>query len=284
MLLCPSSHPPGIALPFPLPKPNLTSGGITAIPSGFDTSVLGISALKSFGMLVGVGGWGYAKRSPELPKSGNCQNWKPQLGDRCRDIAPRAPEARYAYYRRCQQFRHNGEQCKAPAMKGESICHRHAEQVDAERRREEQWRELLARPGVGFESFAAIQRTLSELVAALFEGSIDHKTAVRLIVDIQNAIRMQKMIAVGARARARLARRGFLVETKGREKKIECHRKTGQRRKPGAESPVNQGKHPFAAINGRSSTPHGARVGAPLFHPPREMLSSSRQKAIMVDG
>ncbi len=157
-----SSPPPAITPLHLLANPNLTSGGATAIPVRFDMSVLGMAALKSFGMLVGVGEWG---------------STKDRAIGKIVSIAPKGPpEARYAYYRRCQQFRHNGEQCKAPAMKGENICHRHAEQVDAERRREEQRRELLARPGVGFESFAAIQCTLSELVAALFEGSIDHKT------------------------------------------------------------------------------------------------------------
>ena len=37
----------------------------------------------------------------------------------------RVPEARYAYYRRCQEFRRNGEQCKAPAEKDAQICHAH---------------------------------------------------------------------------------------------------------------------------------------------------------------
>lgn len=40
----------------------------------------------------------------------------------------RVPEARYSYYRRCQLFRRNGEQCQALAEKGAAICHAHATQ------------------------------------------------------------------------------------------------------------------------------------------------------------
>jgi len=100
------------------------------------------------------------------------------------------PEARYAYYRRCRQFHRNGEQCKAPAMKGESICYKHAEQAATESRRVRQRRELLSRPGAGFGDFKAIQRTISEVVEALLAGRIDAKTAGRLIIELQTASKL----------------------------------------------------------------------------------------------
>jgi len=56
----------------------------------------------------------------------------------------RVPEARYAYYRRCQVFRRNGEQCKAPAEKGSYICHAHAGQLAMAVRRERERRAVLA--------------------------------------------------------------------------------------------------------------------------------------------
>src|SRR3954470_20366602 len=55
----------------------------------------------------------------------------------------RMPEARYAYYRRCQVFRRNGEQCKAPAEKGAHICHAHAGQLATAVRRERERRAVL---------------------------------------------------------------------------------------------------------------------------------------------
>ena len=103
---------------------------------------------------------------------------------------PRIPELRYAYYRRCQQFRRNGQQCKAPAMKGEPICYKHAEQAATESRRVRQRRELLSRPGAGFGDFKAIQRTISEVVEALLAGRIDAKTAGRLIIELQTASKL----------------------------------------------------------------------------------------------
>jgi hypothetical protein len=44
-------------------------------------------------------------------------------------------EERYGYYRRCQRFRKNGQQCKAPAMKDADVCYKHQERADLERRR-----------------------------------------------------------------------------------------------------------------------------------------------------
>jgi hypothetical protein len=99
-------------------------------------------------------------------------------------------EARHAYYRRCQQFRRNGDQCKAPAVKGESICHKHAEQAATEERRARQRRELLATPGAGVGNFKAIQRTIRATAQALLDGRIDAKTAGRLIIELQTASKL----------------------------------------------------------------------------------------------
>ena len=46
-----------------------------------------------------------------------------EQGNRNEDrVVARVPEDRCAYYRRCQEFRNNGEQCKAPAEKGFWQC------------------------------------------------------------------------------------------------------------------------------------------------------------------
>ena len=54
-------------------------------------------------------------------------------------------ETRYDYYRRCQAFRANGVQCKAPAMKDHDICRKHAEQREKTLRAEGQRRDFIAR-------------------------------------------------------------------------------------------------------------------------------------------
>src|SRR5260370_37147237 len=96
-----------------------------------------------------------------------------------------APEERYAYYRRCQQFLRNGRQCKAPAMKETDICRQHAEQREMRQRRE--WQ----RAALGLPDFHRDFRTLPgaiTLVAqALIDGRIDHQTAGRLLLEIQTA-------------------------------------------------------------------------------------------------
>src|ERR1051326_9541679 len=53
-----------------------------------------------------------------------------------REEPRRVPEARYAYYRRCQVFRKGGEQCKAAAEKGSHICYAHAGQLATAFRRD----------------------------------------------------------------------------------------------------------------------------------------------------
>ena len=120
----------------------------------------------------------------------------------------RVPEARYAYYRRCQVFRKNGEQCKAPAEKGSHICHAHAGQLEMAVRRQRERRAVLAevvavvrrrgKPEFGmadiFMDFNAIQVALGVMAQALIDGRIDCKTAGWLAVNLQMASKLLRMI------------------------------------------------------------------------------------------
>ena len=124
------------------------------------------------------------------------------------EIQVRAPEARYAYYRRCQVFRRNGEQCKAPAEKGATICHTHATQQAMAFRRDLEQRIVLAeavaqmrrqgRPECELADlltdFKGIQVTLAVVSRALIAGRIDCKTAGRLIVHLQTMSKLLRMI------------------------------------------------------------------------------------------
>ncbi len=116
----------------------------------------------------------------------------------------KAPEPRYAYYRRCQVFRKNGEQCKAPAEIGAQICYAHAGQLATAVRREIERRAVLAeavaemrrrgRPEFEakdlFMDFKGIQVTLAVMAQALIDGRIDCKTAGRLAVGLQMASKL----------------------------------------------------------------------------------------------
>jgi len=120
----------------------------------------------------------------------------------------RTPEARYAYYRRCQVFRKNGEQCKAPAEKDSHICYAHAGQQAMTLRRKLQLMVVLAevarrmreRGKPEFEvadifmDFNAIQMTLPVMAQALIDGRIDCKTAGRLAVGLQTAAKLLRMM------------------------------------------------------------------------------------------
>ncbi|HEY2361846.1 MAG TPA: hypothetical protein VGK36_12055 [Candidatus Angelobacter sp.] len=124
------------------------------------------------------------------------------------DGVTRVPEARYAYYRRCQVFRKGGEQCKAPAEKGALICHAHAGQLATAVRREIGRRIVLAealaemrrkgRPEFEmadlFMDFNGIQVTIAVMARALIAGRIDCKTAGRLAVQLQMASKVLWMV------------------------------------------------------------------------------------------
>ena len=130
----------------------------------------------------------------------------------------RTPEARYSYYRRCQLFRRNGEQCKAPAEKGAEICHAHAAQQAMAFRQDLERRIVLAeavaqmrRQGKPecemadlFTDFKGIQVTLAVVSRALIHGRIDCKTAGRLLVHLQTISKLLWMV----RRKGREARKG----------------------------------------------------------------------------
>ncbi|MGC2744246.1 MAG: hypothetical protein WA672_13725 [Candidatus Angelobacter sp.] len=111
----------------------------------------------------------------------------------------RVPEARYTYYRRCQVFRRNGAQCKAPAEKGAHICHAHASQLAIAVRRERERRAMLAEAVAEmrkqgrtecemadlFMDFKGIQVTLAVMARAVINGRIDCKTAGQMLVQLQ---------------------------------------------------------------------------------------------------
>jgi hypothetical protein len=119
----------------------------------------------------------------------------------------RVPEARYAYYRRCQVFRKNGEQCKAPAEKDSHICYAHTGQQALTLRRKlhlmvvlaQVARRMRARGKPEFEvadilmDFNAIQVTLAVMAQALIDGRIDCKTAGRLAVGLQTAAKLLRL-------------------------------------------------------------------------------------------
>jgi|ERR1044071_1787621 hypothetical protein len=114
------------------------------------------------------------------------------------------PEARYGYYRRCQVFRRNGEQCKAPAENGALICYAHANQLATAVRRERERRAVLVeavaemrrggRPECEmadlFMDFKGINVTLAVMAQALIDGRIDCKTAGQMVVHLQTCSKL----------------------------------------------------------------------------------------------
>jgi hypothetical protein len=120
----------------------------------------------------------------------------------------RVPEARYAYYRRCQVFRRGGVQCKAPAETGSHICHAHAGQLAMTVRRERERRAVLTeavaqmrkrgRPECQiadlFMDFKGINVTLAVMMQAVIDGRIDCKTAGRLVVQLQTVSKLLWML------------------------------------------------------------------------------------------
>jgi hypothetical protein len=123
-------------------------------------------------------------------------------------VPERIAEARYAYYRRCQVFCKGGEQCKAPAEKGSEICHAHAGQLAMAVRRERERRAVLeeavaqmrrrGRPECEmadlFMDFKGINMTLAVMAQAVIAGRIDCKTAGRLVVQLQTASKLLRML------------------------------------------------------------------------------------------
>jgi|ERR1041385_1332991 hypothetical protein len=90
-------------------------------------------------------------------------------------------EDRYGYYRRCQRFRRNGQQCKAPALKESDRCYKHQEQADVERRRREQF---TLPPLVDLKT---VQREIGNVAQALIEDRIDEDYAGELLQELERA-------------------------------------------------------------------------------------------------
>jgi|SRR5579864_2804955 len=93
-------------------------------------------------------------------------------------------EERYGYYRRCQHFRRNGEQCKAPAMKGEPLCHQHAQEAEMELRRLTMRQSFVLPP---LRDMKTIQSSLGEVTKAIIEDRIDEEYAVELLAQLERA-------------------------------------------------------------------------------------------------
>jgi hypothetical protein len=101
--------------------------------------------------------------------------------DRMGTLQGQIIEARYGYYRRCQRFRKNGQQCKAPAMKDADVCYKHEGQADIERRRRAQY---TLPPLV---NLATVQRAIGEVTQALWQDRIDTDYAGELLQKLERA-------------------------------------------------------------------------------------------------
>lgn len=101
--------------------------------------------------------------------------------DRSETLQGQIVEERYGYYRRCQRFRKNGQQCKAPAMKDTDRCYKHQEQADVERRRRAQY---TLPPLVDLKT---VQRAISDVTQALWQDRIDPDYAGELLQKLESA-------------------------------------------------------------------------------------------------
>jgi hypothetical protein len=102
-------------------------------------------------------------------------------GGRTEALQGQIVEERYGYYRRCQRFRRNGQQCKAPAMKDTDRCYKHQEQADIERRRRAQY---TLPPLVDLKT---VQRAISDVAQALWQDRIDEDYAGELLLKLEDA-------------------------------------------------------------------------------------------------
>lgn len=93
-------------------------------------------------------------------------------------------EERYGYYRRCQRFRRNGEQCKAPAMKGEPFCHQHTQEAEMELRRQTMQQSFVLPP---LRDLRTVQSQLGKVTKAIIEDRIDEDYAVELLAQLERA-------------------------------------------------------------------------------------------------
>jgi hypothetical protein len=103
----------------------------------------------------------------------------------------------YAYYRRCSQLRRDGQQCKGPAMKGETVCYSHFNQAELQRFRERQRLEILGALGRLAGTRNEAGRALNNVIAAFSAGRIDAKTAGKMLREIQIVISAAKRGGAG---------------------------------------------------------------------------------------
>jgi len=101
--------------------------------------------------------------------------------DRSEALQGQIVEERYGYYRRCQRFRRNGEQCRAPAMKDTDGCYKHQEQAEIERRRRAQY---TLPPLVDLKT---VQREIGNVAQALLADRIDEDYAGELLHKLERA-------------------------------------------------------------------------------------------------
>lgn len=102
--------------------------------------------------------------------------------DRNEALQGQIVEERYGYYRRCQRFRRNGQQCKAPAMKDSDRCYKHQEQADIERRRRAQF---TLPPLVDLKT---VQQEIGKVAQALLQDRIDEDYAGELLQKLERAL------------------------------------------------------------------------------------------------
>ncbi|MGB8131062.1 MAG: hypothetical protein WCG81_14825 [Candidatus Angelobacter sp.] len=101
--------------------------------------------------------------------------------DQSKALQGQIVEERYGYYRRCQRFRRNGQQCKAPAMKETDRCYKHQAQADVERRRRAQF---TLPPLVDLKT---VQRAIGDVAQALIQDRIDEDYAGELLQKLERA-------------------------------------------------------------------------------------------------
>ena len=104
-----------------------------------------------------------------------------RAGGRSEALQGQIVEARYGYYRRCQRFRKNGQQCKAPAMRDADVCYKHQGQEDIERRRRAQY---TLPPLV---DLATVQRAIGDVAQGLAQDRIDEDYAAELLQKLERA-------------------------------------------------------------------------------------------------
>ena len=102
-------------------------------------------------------------------------------GNRSGALQGQIVEERYGYYRRCQRFRKNGQQCKAPAMRDADVCYKHQQRADRERR----WRAQYTLPPL--VDLATVRRAISDVTQALWQDRIDEDYASELLQELERA-------------------------------------------------------------------------------------------------